>query len=242
MTSSLETKAPPNPVASDQRGNRLRPTRSSRLYWHLLSLRKQVEEIVDQFIARRDYDCLVDYGCGNMPYRSHFEHCVSKYSGIDLPGNEMADVTIERLYELPIPSLSTDVVLSTQVLEHVSEPASYLGEAYRILRPNGLLILSTHGVWRYHPDPFDYWRWTSEGLRTTIEQHGFRLRRFRGVMGPAATGLQIYQDAVYTRFRGIFRRLFIRYMQRKIRREDLKCPDSIRDADASVYVVVAEKF
>jgi SAM-dependent methyltransferase len=69
------------------------------------------------------------------------------------------------------------VVLSTQQLEHVSDPASVLAEAHRVLRSSGRLLLSTHGVWVHHPDPLDLWRWTEEGLCTLIERAGFRVER-----------------------------------------------------------------
>ncbi len=44
-------------------------------------------------------------------------------------------------------------------------PGLYLSECFRVLRPGGQLLLSTHGVFPYHPDPVDLWRWTCEGLR-----------------------------------------------------------------------------
>ena len=55
---------------------------------------------------------------------------------------------------------SFDAVLSTQVLEHVADPGALPAERFRVLRPGGRLLLSTHGIFVYHPDPDDYWRWT----------------------------------------------------------------------------------
>ncbi len=79
---------------------------------------------------------------------------------------------------LPIASSSIDVVMSTQQLEHVTDPGEVLTEARRILVPGrGTLLLSTHGVWVHHPDPLDLWRWTEQGLVRLIEQHGFRVAR-----------------------------------------------------------------
>ena len=49
----------------------------------------------------------------------------------------------------------------------------------------------------YHPDPDDYWRWTCAGLKHAVGQAGFEIVRFEGIMGLAATGLQLVQDAVY---------------------------------------------
>jgi SAM-dependent methyltransferase len=78
------------------------------------------------------------------------------------------------------------MVASFQVLEHVWDVARYLDEARRVLRPQGWLLLSTHGNWLYHPHPTDYRRWTGEGLRREVEARGFRLERMRPVLGPLA--------------------------------------------------------
>jgi SAM-dependent methyltransferase len=138
---------------------------------------------------------ILDYGCAEMPYRDFFAPDV-EYVGADLPGNPNASVTLEPDGSLPVPDSSFDVVLSTQVLEHVQDPALYLSECFRVLRPGGRMLLSTHGIFFYHPDPVDLWRWTCEGLRRVAQDAGFEVVRFEGIIGLAATGLQLFQDAI----------------------------------------------
>lgn len=48
---------------------------------------------------------------------------------------------------LPISSNSFDVVVATAIIEHLPNPKRMLDEAKRVLRPDGLIILTT-------PDPF----------------------------------------------------------------------------------------
>lgn len=225
------------------RGDRLHPHRSSRIYWHLTCLRTEVEAIIDRFLrADPRRRRLVDFGCGNMPYRRLFEPVVGEYLGCDLPGNDLADCVLQAPDVLPFDPGAVDVVLSSQVLEHCEEPQKYLGECRRVLAEDGLLILSTHGVWRYHPDPIDLWRWTSEGLRRTLRQAGFSVVHFRGMLGPAATGLQLWQDAVLPKWpAGLPATVFLRIMQNRIRAADLACPQEARDADASAYILVAQR-
>jgi SAM-dependent methyltransferase len=231
-----------HPIAAAVRGERLFPQPDSRIYWHLTSLRMRMEETIAQYLQDRSPALLVDYGCGNMPYRPLFEAHVERYLGIDLPGNDLADAHMPDLHLAPVGSGEADVVLSTQVLEHVLDPQAYLREARRMLRVDGLLVLSTHGVWPYHPDPYDLWRWTGAGLRRTVEAEGFDVLSCRGVLGPAATALQLWQDAVYRGVRGFFRPLFTRLMQQLIRRVDLACSPAARDADGGTYVLVARKL
>jgi SAM-dependent methyltransferase len=223
------------------RGERLYPPASSRVYWILTELRRTIQLIIDNIFADIRNVTLIDYGCGNMPYRPLFQPHVAEYIPCDFPGNELASHFIEPDGSLPFADGIGTVVLSTQVLEHVSDPAHYLREAYRVLSPGGTLLLSTHGIWRYHPDPCDYWRWTCDGLRTIVEREGFTIIDFRGVMGPAATGLQIWQDARLTQVPVFLRPVFLRFTQWRIKRADLRCPAETRNHDACVFVLVATK-
>lgn len=230
-------------AAAKTRGERLYPPPTSRVYWVLTAIRVELELIIGQFLDNRppSESCLIDFGCGNMPYRPLFEPYVRHYIGCDLLGNERAECILERPDCLPQPNGFASVVLSSSVLEHVIDPAVYIRECRRVLVDNGLLILSTHGVWRYHPDPMDLWRWTSEGLKRVIQESGFSILHFRGVMGPAATGLQLWQDAIIDRIPKFIRPIFTRVIQSRIRTADRKCSTNNRDADASVYILVARK-
>ena len=122
-----------------------------------------------------------------MPYRPLVETLGPKYVGCDFETNTEADEALANIGMLPLSTSSADLILSTQVLEHVVDPGRYLREANRVLRSGGVLILSTHGVWKYHPDPTDFWRWTCDGLKRVIKENGFQLEEFSGVLGPPAT-------------------------------------------------------
>ena len=140
---------------------------------------------------------MLDFGCGNTPYRPLFAGLRTPvtYHGADLPGNSLADVLIEPDGTLPLDDEQYDLVISTQVLEHVSDPAVYLAECRRVLKRGGHLVLSTHGYWVYHPDPTDYWRWTGDGLRRIIGLAGLEVVKTRGVGNLAAAAIQLWQDA-----------------------------------------------
>jgi SAM-dependent methyltransferase len=128
---------------------------------------------------------LLDFGCGAMPYRSLAERQGAHYVGADFDG--AGEVTIAEDGALPLDSGSMDVVLSVQVLEHVRDLDLYLGEARRVLRPEGVLILSTHGTWLYHAHPEDHRRWTRTGLVVDIEARGFKVEEIEAIAGPLAT-------------------------------------------------------
>jgi SAM-dependent methyltransferase len=127
---------------------------------------------------------VLDVGCGTMPYRPLFTARGARYLGVDIDGTP--DILIDAQGALPLADESVDFAVSFQVLEHVRDVAGYLATIRRVLRNGGSLFLSTHGVWPYHPHPTDYWRWTREGLRVTLEDAGFKIHSMTAICGPAA--------------------------------------------------------
>jgi SAM-dependent methyltransferase len=102
---------------------------------------------------------VLDVGCGDRPYAELFPGAV----GFDVPGNPHADLH-GSLESIPVDDASFDVALCLQVLEHVPDPGAAVRELHRVVRPGGRVLLSTHGVYPFHPNPDDLWRWTHQGL------------------------------------------------------------------------------
>jgi SAM-dependent methyltransferase len=102
---------------------------------------------------------VLDVGAGDRPYRELFPDAVA----FDVPGSAHADLH-GSLEAIPVDDASFDVVLCLQVLEHVPEPAAAVRELRRVVRPGGRVLLSTHGIYPFHPNPDDLWRWTHQGL------------------------------------------------------------------------------
>jgi SAM-dependent methyltransferase len=187
-----------------------------------------------------DHGRVLDYGCADLPYRSFFP-AAAEYLAADLPGNPDATVEIGADGTVPVEDSSIDAIVSTQVLEHVADPDLYLSECFRVLRPGGRMLLSTHGIMVYHPDPVDYWRWTCAGLERSVRRPGFEIVRFDGIMGLAATGLQLIQESVYYKLpRGLRDALALVFQTLIAVVERLQSPAG-RRSNALVFALVAEK-
>ena len=147
---------------------------------------RQMAVVVREMAGRvaRPADVAIDYGCGSMPYRPVFVEAGCTYLGADFAGQ--AEIGIDDSGRLGVGDARADLLLSFQVLEHVRDLDAYFGEIERVLRADGLLLLSTHGVWLYHPHPEDHRRWTREGLVSEIESHGFQVAECVAVVGPLA--------------------------------------------------------
>lgn len=127
-----------------------------------------------RFLRTRSNLKIIDIGSGEKPYYCLFAPYAHQYIGVDVVRCSRTDIQAAAEY-LPIRSASTDVIVCTQVLEHMTDPPRVLSEWSRILCPGGIVFASTHGTFWYHPDPVDYWRWTHTGLRRLFETAGFRV-------------------------------------------------------------------
>ena len=212
--------------------------------WHRLAfivraLPARIRELAGE-LAVAPGQTVLDYGCADLPYRDAFPAGVD-YLAADLPGNPRATVEIAPDGTVPVADATVDVVLSTQVLEHVADPELYLRECARALRPGGRLLLTTHGMMYYHPDPVDYWRWTCAGLQKAVADAGLEVERFEGIMGLAATGLQMVQEAFIYRLPRRLRPLLAFVLQGLARLADRAEKRELRDLNAMVFAVVASK-
>lgn len=220
---------------------RFNPPLLSDRFYHLQLLKKSMESIAENYLQKKGRCVLIDFGCGTKPYQPLFEKYALEYIAVDLPGNKRADFYADINGKTQLPDSLADVVLSTQVLEYVAQPRKYLQECHRLLKPGGLLILSTHGYWKYHPDPYDLWRWTGEGLRRLLKEARFQILELRGLMGLASTAIHLLQDALILRVPRFLRPGFSFFMQRlAIIADKLHLP-SERERDACTYVIVAQK-
>jgi len=224
---------------SDRPGDLRRSTPWHRLSYIVRALPQGLGALVPDLHAT-DTTRILDYGSADAPYRDFFAP-TADFVTADLPGNPDATLVLASDGTVPAPDASFDVVLSTQVLEHVTDPGLYLAECHRVLKPGGRLLLSTHGLMVYHPDPVDFWRWTCAGLQRAVTDAGFRITRFEGIMGLAATGIQLFQDAFYFRLPRRLRAPFALVLQTAIAAvERVQGPDD-RRLNALVFALVAVK-
>lgn len=124
----------------------------------------------DQWVASQAMNIpagsgVLDIGAGSCPYRHLFRHCDYKthdfqqlqsdqllgkqgYGSIDY----VSDITA-----IPVPQESFDVILCTEVLEHVPEPIEAVKEFARILKPDGRLLLTAPLGSGLHQEPYHFY-------------------------------------------------------------------------------------
>ena len=121
---------------------------------------------------------LIDIGCGRKPYEDLFRAAVTSHVGIDWPvhlDRSRADIVADAL-RLPIANCVADTVLATELMEHLPSPSDFLREIFRILRPDGAVIMTVPFLEPLHETPRDFFRFTPFSLRQLFGEAGFEVR------------------------------------------------------------------
>ncbi len=145
--------------------------------------RKFVEEIAGNVVSGQT---VIDAGAGECQYKILFSH--AKYLAVDLcVGDDNWDfsrIDINApLHDIPLPDKSADVIVCTEVLEHVPNPHQVIAELSRLLKVDGALFVSVPFSGREHQIPYDFFRYTQYGLRYLFEQAGLEVEFTRPVRG-----------------------------------------------------------
>lgn len=104
----------------------------------------------------------LDVGGGHAPYRRWVPH--TRYLTLDLDPNKHPDICCD-LHHVEWESSYFDTILATEVLEHLYDPRQAVKEMFRLLKDDGVCVLSTRFIHPIHGAPMDYYRFTADGLR-----------------------------------------------------------------------------
>jgi len=166
--------------------------RFGETWLHPLHLARRSLRAAVVAVAPRAHGRLLDVGCGSQRYRLLFPG-VESYCGVDLPSNSADNRALDAFADglhLPFVPAAFDTVLCTEVLEHVPEPLVLMTELARVLRPGGLLLLTTPQTWGLHEVPHDYYRYTEYGLRYLAERAGLIVQAVQPTCGVWTTAGQ----------------------------------------------------
>jgi SAM-dependent methyltransferase len=101
------------------------------------------------------------------------------YIGADLRKGPGVDIILD-LHNVDLPSQSVGSVLILDTLEHVEYPRRALEEVQRILKPGGILIMSSVMDYPIHDSPSDYWRFTPGGFQSLLKDFATSIVGYAG--------------------------------------------------------------
>jgi SAM-dependent methyltransferase len=127
---------------------------------------------------------LLDVGCGQKPYEHIFRPFVDEYVGVEFSETYVRTSSSSRAgkpdftYDgktLPFESKTFDTILSIQVLEHTPTPGNLIIEMARVMKDDGLMILTAPFSFRLHEEPDDYYRYSPHALRRLCQDGGLEV-------------------------------------------------------------------
>lgn len=119
-------------------------------------------------------DRVLDVGSQNINgcLRPLFED----YFGVDLAPGRNVDLVLKDQHHWPELAINYfDVVVSSQVMEHVRNPFKWMAALARHVRPGGLVYVCTPNSHQYHPYPIDCWRVYPDGMREVMLEAGLEI-------------------------------------------------------------------
>jgi len=131
-------------------------------------------------------------GGGSADMRGYFPDM--EFVGADLEEGPGVDVVLD-LHHIDVPTASVGTVLILDTLEHVEYPRQAIDEVWRILKPNGVLIVTTVLNFHIHSEP-DYWRFTPDGMRSLLKDFpaGFVVSSGHSKFPSAVMGVGLMED------------------------------------------------
>ncbi len=131
----------------------------------------------------------LDIGCGNDQYGEFFPNRTTL--DVEARPGVQVDIVADAHDLSQIEDNSFEVVLCTEVLEHLHTPSQAIAELHRIIQSGGLLIISTRFIFPIHDAPGDYYRYTKYGLRHLLKD--FEIEELKAETTTGETLAVLYQ-------------------------------------------------
>lgn len=148
---------------------------------------------------------------------------VGKWIFADIEKKHNPDIILDVTDMNGIEAETIDVINAIELFEHVEKIEMGLRECYRVLKRNGVMILSIPFLYSIHADPYDFQRWTEEKLKRELKEVGFKIEKFE-IMGIYFTVAMDMKKALIKNFPiGIrhFCKLFYPIMDLSVKLDDV---------------------
>lgn len=117
---------------------------------------------------------VLDVGSKDARYKKHMDF--TSYTTLDIEPSFHPDIVGD--VEFYTSNKKYDTILLSQVIEHVKNPEICLKSISELLKPNGILIMTSPLLFQVHGSE-DYWRFTTHGLRLMLDRY-FRQVKVEG--------------------------------------------------------------
>lgn len=103
---------------------------------------------------------------------------VKKWIFADIEEKHKPDIVLDVANMKDIKDESIDIINAIELFEHVEKIEQGLKECYRILKKDGVMILSVPFLYPIHSDPYDFQRWTEDKWKKILNEIVFKIVKF----------------------------------------------------------------
>jgi SAM-dependent methyltransferase len=130
-------------------------------------------DLLERIVATSPPEPVIEFGALRAPTQTHLPSVRSVFTGFEYSGADMMPgVGVDQLQDLRqigIRDHSIGTVLLLDTIEHVEDPRAAIAELRRCMTANGILLLTSHLFFPKHAYPYDYWRFTSDGILSLLK-------------------------------------------------------------------------
>lgn len=132
---------------------------------------------------------------------------VQKWIFADIEEKHGPDIILNVEDMSNVDNESIDVVSGIELFEHVERIEQALKECYRVLKKDGVIIISAPFLFPIHADPSDFQRWTEDKWKKELAAQVFCIEEFK-VMGRYFTVLADMEKALVKSMPRLLRWMF----------------------------------
>jgi len=143
-------------------------------------LRKSIDDALARLGKPPTGARVLDIGAGECPLRGKLESFGFDYQSLDISQNQDGSIDyVARIDgELPGPLLCAggfDLLVLTEVLEHVPDWRTAFQNLAKLLKPGGHCIITAPFFYMLHEEPYDFWRPTDHALSCFAAGNGMEV-------------------------------------------------------------------
>jgi SAM-dependent methyltransferase len=137
-------------------------------------MRPLIRDFVQDVVERLPIaDPVVEIGSRPAEGQEEIANIRAMFNGHEFIGCDIQEGTnvdrVEDIHQLTFADDSIGTVITVDTLEHVADPLRALKEIHRVLKPGGVVAISSVMFFPIHAHPWDYWRFTPEGFALLLE-------------------------------------------------------------------------
>lgn len=159
------------------------------MWWNIKNASMRNEWIIQKIKEIPAGSRILDAGAGNMPYKKYCQHLSYVSQDFGEYDDSACDVGLQNsewhskrvniisdIVDIPVKDNSFDIILCSEVLEHIKNPNKVLEEFARIIKKDGILLLTAPFCSITHMAPYYYTNGFSEyWYKDNLQEQGFKI-------------------------------------------------------------------